>query len=173
MVRRLPFGLLLLLSLAMPMLQASGMPAPHTSEMSPVGQGSLRWWGIPLYDATLLAPQGSFDPHRPHALQLTYHRNFSRRQLARATLDEIERMRGSREDREALIDLFAGLFADVTPGDHLLGVHLPGEAALFYGPGGYLGRLEDADLAGAFFDLWLAPATREPALRQALIGVSR
>ncbi len=166
-------GLLLALTLLVSEVQGSGQSAPQTRAMSQVGSGSLSWWGIPLYEATLLAPLGEFQAEGPYALQLTYRRAFSRTQLARATLDEIERMRGTRGDRDRLITRFEALFDDVSPGDRLLGVHLPGEAALFYGPDGYLGRLEDPELAGAFFDIWLAPDTREPELRQRLLGTAQ
>ncbi|MET0052305.1 MAG: chalcone isomerase family protein [Candidatus Thiodiazotropha sp.] len=156
-------GLLLALTLLTSEAQGSGQSAPETREMLQVGSGALSWWGIPLYEATLLAPLGEFQAEGPYALQLTYRRNFSRSQLARATLDEIERMRGTRGDRERLISRFEALFADVTPGDQLLGVHLPGEAAVFYGPDGYLGRLDDPELASAFFEIWLAPGNRNCA----------
>jgi hypothetical protein len=150
--------------------QSSGVDIAGHPTLRPVGSGVLTWWGVTLYEATLLAPHGEYRPDTPHALEIAYRYRFSRQQLARATLKEIERLQGRRADRDALIERFGDLFSDVDAGDRLTGVHLPGEGADFYGPEGYLGRLQDPQLAAAFFDIWLDPATREPALRRQLLG---
>ncbi|MEJ2456290.1 MAG: chalcone isomerase family protein [Candidatus Thiodiazotropha sp.] len=150
--------------------QATQGPLDDHSNLRPVGSGVLKWWGVTLYEATLLAPDGEYRPDSPHALQIAYRYGFSREQLARATLKEIERLQGEHEDRAVLFDRFRKLFTDVTPGDRITGIHLPGQGADFYGPQGYLGRLPDPALAAAFFEIWLDPRTREPELRRQLLG---
>ncbi len=161
---------LCLLLLVGQQVQATEGPLDDHPSLRAVGNGALKWWGVTLYEATLLAPDGQFRPDAPHALQIAYRYGFSREQLARATLKEIERLQGEREDREALFDRFRKLFIDVAPGDRITGVHLPGQGADFYGPQGYLGRLPDPTLAAAFFEIWLDPRTREPDLRRQLLG---
>jgi hypothetical protein len=150
--------------------QASRAHLDAYPELRPVGSGALKWLGVTLYDATLLAPGGAYRADGVHALEIAYRYAFTSQQLARATLKEIERLQGEREDREALIARFSTLFEDVSAGDRLTGVHLPGKGADFYGPQGYLGRLTDPQLAADFFHIWLDPRTREPDLRRRLLG---
>ncbi|MGD8842328.1 MAG: chalcone isomerase family protein [Gammaproteobacteria bacterium] len=154
-----------------------GQPAQATGEhvtgyptLRPVGSGVLTWWGVTLYEATLLAPGGEYRPDTPYALKIAYRYRFTRQQLVKATLKEIERLQGRLNNRDELIERFGDLFTDVDAGDRLIGIHLPGEGADFYGPQGYLGRLQDPELAAAFFDIWLDPRTSEPELRRQLLG---
>ena len=140
------------------------------AQLSAVGTGELTWWGIKVYDATLYAQDGSYHPDRPHAIRITYQLKFSREQLARKSLEEIERIFGTQPDRDALFQQLQTVFRDVTPGDHILGIHYPGQGAEFYSEDVLLGRIEDERLAAAFFSIWLDPETREPDLRAQMLG---
>jgi hypothetical protein len=151
-------------------VQANGVHLETHPNLRPVGSGALKWLGVTLYEATLLAPEGAYRPDGLYALEIAYRYGFTRRQLARATLKEIEQLQGERGDREALIERFSQLFTDVSAGERITGVHLPGEGADFYGPQGYLGRLQDPQLAADFFQIWLGARTREPDLRRQLLG---
>lgn len=149
---------------------AKGSHLEAHPELRPVGSGALKWFGVTLYDATLLAPGGDYRPDAVYALEIAYRYAFSRKQIAKATLKEIERLQGRRDDRNALVERFSQLFADVSAGERLIGVHLPGKGADFYGSQGYLGRLDDPQLAADFFHIWLDPRTRDPDLRRQLLG---
>jgi hypothetical protein len=150
--------------------KANGAHLETYPSLRPVGSGALKWLGVTLYEATLLAPAGAYRADGLYALEIAYRYGFTRQQLARATLKEIERLQGERGDREALIERFSKLFTDVSAGERITGVHLPGKGADFYGPQGYLGRLQDPQLAADFFQIWLSPSTREPNLRRQLLG---
>lgn len=139
-------------------------------DAGPVGSGTLTWFGFTLYEATLYAPEGRYRADRPHALQIDYARGFSREQLAQRTLEEIERLHGSQQNRAALLERLTALFPDVAPGDQLIGVHYPGRSVAFYRDGVLLGRLDDPEVAAAFFGIWLDPRTREQSLRAGLLG---
>jgi hypothetical protein len=136
-----------------------------------VGSGELTWWGIKVYHATLYAPLGRYGPNSPHALEIVYGMTISRKQLAKTSLKEIEKIHGRTiTDRTQVLDLFETVFRDVTDGDTLVGLHLPGEGARFYTRTEYLGSIDDPELAAAFFDIWLSPATTKPKLRRGLLG---
>jgi hypothetical protein len=80
-----------------------------------VGSGELTWWGIPVYQATLYAPNGQYGPNQPHALEIVYHIAISREQLAKTTLKEIEKMHGRPfENREGVREQFEMVFSDVS-----------------------------------------------------------
>lgn len=134
-----------------------------------VGSGKLTWLGMTVYQATLFAPQGNYQADRPHAIRIEYRFSFNRRQLARRSLEEMEKISGTRQD-EQVVQRLEAVFCDVTKGDQILGVHYPGHWAEFHCNGELRGRIEDADLARAFFAIWLNPRTSEPELRKQLLG---
>ena len=67
-------------------------------------------------------------------------------------------------------DRVARVFPDIRKGDRLTGVNLPGVGAEFYHNGRFIGMIADERFAVAFFSIWLDPRTREPELRESLIG---
>ena len=159
------------------------------------GSGQFRWFGLRIYDASLWSaageatdrPQASAgSPTTPDkssqpvdfkgffALQLRYHRNFEGSAIAQRSLEEIERLGlGSSAQRQAWRAAMGRLFPDVKEGERLTGLHLPGRGARFFQNERLLGDIDDPEFAQAFFSIWLSPATREPALRQALLGLAR
>ncbi|MGD8911403.1 MAG: chalcone isomerase family protein [Candidatus Thiodiazotropha sp.] len=167
-------GLFLLLCLVTVNGNARVSPLDDYPSFQAVGSGELTWWGIRVYQATLYAPLGQYGPNQPHALEIVYDMAISREQLAKTSLKEIEKMLGRRlADREGILDQFEMVFCDVSDGDTIVGVHLPGEGARFYTQTDYLGRIDDPELAAAFFDIWLSPDTSKPELRSTLLGEAR
>jgi hypothetical protein len=135
------------------------------------GEGTLRWFGIRVYDATLWAG----DPHAsflaPLRLELLYARPLSGRAIAERSAQEIARLGfGTPAQRDAWLADMRRLFPDVGPGDRLTGEHLPGYGARFTRNGQSLGEVADPAFSRAFFSIWLDPRTSEPALRAALLG---
>ncbi|MET0070131.1 MAG: chalcone isomerase family protein [Candidatus Thiodiazotropha sp.] len=168
------FALCLLFCLATVSVNARVSPLQDYPSFQSVGSGDLTWWGIRIYRATLYAPLGDYGPNRPHALEIVYRMAVSREQLAKTSLKEMEKIRGRRlADREAVLDQLETVFRDVSAGDAIMGLHLPGEGARFYTRTDYLGRIDDPELAAAFFGIWLSPASRKPGLRRELLGQAR
>ena len=165
------------LALAAPaMLRAQ--PASNMHELVPsghaAGQGRLRFWGIDVYDASLWVATGfrqdNFAAHG-FALQLQYLRSFSGADIARRSLEEMDRVGGfSAAQRVAWQASLARLLPDVRTGDRITGIIRPGRAALFLHNGRPLGEIGDAQFARLFFGIWLAPQTSEPGLRAALLA---
>jgi hypothetical protein len=48
---------------------ATGVQLAGHPSLLPVGSGTLTWWGVTLYEATLLAPDAHYRPDTPYALQ--------------------------------------------------------------------------------------------------------
>ena len=61
------------------------------------------------------------------------------------------------------------IFPDVKEGERIVGVHYPGQSAVFFHRGQAIGKVADAEFARRFFAIWLDPASRSPALRAALL----
>jgi len=105
------------------------------------------------------------------ALAIRYSRNFKGDRIAQRSAVEIERLSiadaGQIADWEARM---ARIFPDVRAGETLTGLYYPGRGAEFYHQDRPVGRIADPAFARAFFSIWLDPRTREPELRQRLIG---
>jgi hypothetical protein len=67
----------------------------------------------------------------------------------------------------------ARLFPDVGSGQRLAGVNLPGQGVRFYFDGRFVGAIDDAAFARAFFAIWLDERTQAPTLREALLRPER
>ncbi len=137
-----------------------------------VGSGQLSWFGLRVYQATLYAKNGRYDPDDGYALHITYGMSISKTTLVSRTLSEIERLFGSQGDSGKTAAILESVFCDVGAGDSILGLHIPGQSATFYCNDELLGEIEDPPLAQAFFAIWLHRNTSEPGLRKDLLGQS-
>lgn len=151
-------------------LTAQASPLPHLSGFEAVGSGTLRVFGLRIYDATLWSPGGGWAPGQPFALELRYARSFDGATIARRSVEE---MRAQRPLAAATLAHWEaqmrGILPAVQAGDRLIGVRIPGAGAAFYSGTRKLGQIDDEAFAEAFFDIWLAPTTRAPDLRARLL----
>ncbi|WP_304641642.1 chalcone isomerase family protein [Pseudomonas sp.] len=148
----------------------------HLPEAQVLGEGKLTWLGMHIYSARLWGGEPAQLFAQPFALELTYRREISRERLVKTSLDEIRRLQGRSIPDDRLqrwaTEMYQA-FDDVSPGEQIIGVHLPGAGTQFYINGQPSHRVADAEFSEAFFAIWLDPKTRSPALRQALLGLER
>lgn len=169
MKRILAFAVLLLAAgLAQARLPA---PVPHAERWQLQGSGEMRWFGFAIYDAKLWRSGERWRSDAPYALELTYRRSISAEQLVDTSIDEILRL-GGRDERQLRQwrTALQGIFPSVREGDTLIGLHEPGRGASFFYNGAPSGRIADAELAAAFFSIWLDPRTKAPDLRARLLA---
>ena len=164
-------------SLALALLAApaaASLPAPVAAmlpALERVGQGTLRWFGLHVYDATLWAPGARFSFDGSFVLEIRYARSIPGARLAETSAEEIARLGATDAERlRRWEDAMRRVFPDVGAGDRLIGIHHPGRGATFWSGSRLLGSIEDAEFARAFFAIWLDPRTRKPDLRSALLG---
>lgn len=169
------------LALAQP-AAAVALPRPvlaTAGALQMAGAGEMRWFGLKLYDAALWVdsaqPAGAGPAlQKPYALALRYTRAISGEALVTASLEEIRRLGETNEGRLARWKpLLEKALPSVAPGDTLVGLHEPGRGASFWHQGQLTARIDDAELAGAFFGIWLDARTREPRLRARLLGLAQ
>ncbi|MFZ4626410.1 MAG: chalcone isomerase family protein [Rhodoferax sp.] len=138
------------------------------------GSIRLRVWGFEVYDAQLwVLPgfrAGQFAQY-PLALSLRYLRSLKGAAIAEHSLKE---MRGVGPIAPAQADpwlrAMTQTFPDVQAGDRLTGLHQPGVGARFWLNGQPHGDIADANFSSAFFGIWLAEGTSEPAMRRELLA---
>ena len=159
---------------------ASTPTAAATTAQAPLagtrlsGQARHRVWGFEVYDAALWVTPG-FSAQAPErsafALELHYLRDFSARDIASRSIDEMRRSGPLTATQAAgWQQTLATTLPDVRKGDRLTGIHQPGQATVFWLNGKPVGEIAGADFAQRFFGIWLAPQTSAPALREALLA---
>lgn len=138
------------------------------------GRGTLRFFGLPVYEARLWTVAG-FEPERYHShafgLELQYARKLDGPAIAERSIAEMRRVGSfseaqSRQWLEAMTRAFPSVQAD----DRLTGLYAPGEATRFYFNGRPTATVNDPEFGRLFFGIWLAAKTSSPALRLSLLG---
>lgn len=140
-----------------------------------VGSGDFRLYGFRIYTARMWSTTRPLQADKPFALELTYHRSISREDLVDASIDEIKRTSGAQVTDVQLTTWRAQMersFVDVKEGTKIVGVSLPGREARFYVGNKLHHVIADPVFAKAFFDIWLAPDTRNSDLRNKLLGAA-
>lgn len=141
------------------------------SGMKRWGSGEFRRYGFLIYEATLWA-LGNDPTHPPLALKLTYKRSIAGKDIADASVKEIRQL-GIADASQ--LELWGAqmqkLFPDVQAGDHIVGLYSESRAQFFYNDR-FIGAIESAGFASAFFGIWLDANTSAPALRSALLQTS-
>lgn len=167
---------LAVLAVVLPLAAAAQAPAvaPALPQVTEAGSGRLTYWGFQVYDAQLWVTPGfrrnRFTDHG-FALELHYLREFKAADIARRSLQEMERGGPiAPEQAQRWQATLLGVLRDVREGDRIMGVHRPGRGAEFFYNGRRTGEIADGEFARRFFGIWLAPHTSEPALRDALLA---
>jgi Chalcone isomerase-like len=145
------------------------------SNVRSVGAARLTVWGFQVYDARLWAPPefsaDSFE-RRSFALEITYLRSFDNGVIAERSLKEMRGIGSMSEQQSAQwLSQMRKIFPDIAKGDRLVGLHKPGEGAVFSLNGKPVGEVRDAEFARLFFGIWLSPLTSAPQLRRELLGL--
>jgi hypothetical protein len=144
------------------------------------GEGEMRWFGFLLYAARLWtppAPASALPADRApaadlsFALELRYARNIPGQRLVTSSIDELRRLGWTDPAQLSRWQTaLSAVFPDVMEGEVIIGMYRAGAGAEFFHQGRSTGRIDDAELARAFFAIWLDPRTREPGLRARLLG---
>jgi hypothetical protein len=139
-----------------------------------VGKTRLTIWGFQVYDVRLWSQPGvkaDQIPARAFALELDYLRDFSNTDIAERSIKEMRRS-ASIPDEQAKIwtSEMLRVLPSVKKGDRIMGLHQPGEGALFLVNGKPSGEIRDSEFARLFFGIWLSPKTSEPQMRSELLA---
>lgn len=139
--------------------------------MEKVGSASLHKLVFHVYDATLYAPGGTYDPTKKHALELTYQMDFTSKEIVDRSISEIRHAQKIPADQEKQWRAeLSKVIPDVKDGDTIRATATPGKSIAFTHNGKATGTLTDTTLVDPFMNIWLGPKTNEPTLRRKLTG---
>jgi hypothetical protein len=161
-------------------MQALATPIPPTELRNElpkarlVGQGTLRFFGLLVYDARLwAAPKFQSDRYEQQAfaLELIYARKLEGEAIAERSIAEMRRVApfGDAQEKRWLTAMKTA-FPDVGANDRLLGLNDGQGGVRFFHNGRQTAQIDDPEYARLFFGIWLAPQTSAPALRSSLLG---
>ena len=146
---------------------ATASSAVSVPELPLVGSGTLKWYGLRIYDVEYReAPNAC----TPRILRITYARRIPTHRLIKATREQWQEI-GVADDSavRAWLREAGALWPDIEPGDHLLLLVDSDGASHFFGSDGFLGTIQDPAFGTAFIAIWLSPDTTEPKLRAQLL----
>lgn len=169
--------IILLLPVSISISAQTLLPDDVLRTLSRQGQGTFRYLGMRIYDATLYVDTQNFSAvglaDSRYALSLEYARALDGEKIAERSAQEITRQTGASDTERMLwLSQMKALFPNVKKGDQLLGVHIPGKGTAFYLNSRYLGSIEGRRFAQYFFGIWLDERTSAPDLRSSLLNVS-
>lgn len=149
----------------------------HAAQASPVksalpgaalrGEATFRYLGFALYDARLYTRSGArFDWNTDFALELTYRRNLTERDLVEGTLQELERTGGALPLRDQL----GKCFSDVKKGDSYTAVSKGPDSLSFWLNGKRTCTLAYPGIKDRFMGIFLGENTRSRRFTSLLRG---
>jgi hypothetical protein len=135
------------------------------------GEGTMRFFGLKVYDIRLWTGMQRFSHAEPFALELVYDMALKGRDIAERSVTEMRGI-GIRDEIKLKRwgEEMARVFPDVKAGDALIGVSIPGKEARFYSRDKLIATIPDPEFARAFFDIWLSDKTSAPGVRSKLLG---
>lgn len=138
-----------------------------------VGRGTFAFAFWDVYEATLYAPDGHWDPAKPHALSIEYFRTIAGKDIADRSVREMRKQGFADEVKLATwYEQMQQIFPDVRDGTVLSAVYVPGKQTTFYQGGDSIGVIKGDEFGSLFLAIWLGERSSEPSLRRALLGMS-
>jgi hypothetical protein len=137
----------------------------------PLGRANYRWLGLPLYEATLYAPDPSaFDWQKPLALELVYARSLSGSVLLDSTLSELSRIEGDQPDHPTMRAKLSTCFRGVGKGDRYVAMSDDANGISFWLNGRRTCELSHPDAKRRILGIWLSEQSRAVRDARALRG---
>ncbi len=138
-----------------------------------VGRGVLTYAFWDVYQATLYAPEGKWQPSQPFALSLEYFREIKGKAIADRSIQEMRKQGFKDEVKLAAWNAqLKAIFPNVKDGTVLSAVYVPGQYTAFYNGADKIGTIKGDEFGRLFFGIWLDERTSAPDLRRALLGQS-
>lgn len=167
------FTFFVLFFLSFSPVMANDVALKYIPNAEKVGTGRLSvvFWDV--YDATLYAPNGKWDAHKPYALSIRYFREIEGGDIADRSAEEIRKQGFSDEATLSQWQTqMRNIFPGVRSGSELTAVYTAQQSTNFYADGKPIGSIKNPEFSMHFFNIWLSEKTSEPELRKKLLGFS-
>lgn len=136
-----------------------------------IGSSSLHFIGFKVYDIALWSEDKNFSYEKKFAIFIHYNMSFSKEDLAKRSIEEIERLHVlSDEERKNYLAQLTKIFSSVKKGDEKVAMFLPGSGVKMFYNGKSGGKITDPKLARLFIDIWLDEKGSYPKVTRNILG---
>ena len=144
-----------------------------SAALEKVGSVQVRFFGFRLFEAALFTEDGeAFAWNDPFALRLTYDRGFDRDTLLTASIDEMERLEGPRQDHVEIRAKLEACYRTVRQADSFLAVPESRDTLRFYLNGQRTCRIQHSGIRDRLLGIWLSDNARDARMSRQLRGVN-
>jgi len=143
-----------------------------TKDLKKVGQGTMSWMFIDIYDAEFFTSNGKYKPNQfPQVLTITYLKDIKQKRLIDATKEQWVLQGQNSESVKRWIAILSDIWPDIQQGDKLTFYVEQNKKGTFFHNGQAIGHIKEQAFSMAFLSIWLSEKTSQPELRQQLLGV--
>jgi len=136
-----------------------------------IGYSSLHFIGFKVYDIALWSENENFSYEKKFAIFIRYNMNFSKENLAKKSIEEIEKLHVlSQEEHKNYLAQLTKIFSSVKKGDEKVAIFLPGKGVELFYNGKLNGKVTDTKLARFFIDIWLDEKGSYPKVTREILG---
>ncbi len=143
-----------------------------------IGNGTYTWFGIKVYDASIVAEQPSidnFEETTAFGLKIVYDIDINKDDLIEETSDQWNELsmvkQGNCLDRTKWLDELSNIWPDIQQGDELLHWTDENKRSTFFHNGKYIGNVSDKNFSSCFLAIWLAEDTQAEDLCKNLLNI--
>lgn len=146
--------------------------AQNITDAKKIGTARLEYMFWDIYDATLYAPQGRWQPDGPFALRLDYLRRLKGPLIADRAIEEMQKQgfQDQKKLRQWRTEM-AKIFPNVHEGDSITGLRAADGSTRFFLGDKAIGTITDQEFSKQFFAIWLGEKSSEPDMRKQLLGL--
>ncbi len=149
----------------------ANLSAMEVTKLPLRGTADYSFFFFSVYEAKLWAAKDTDLYSGRLGLGLTYKRDFTSEQIVSQTQKELVRAGIESSQAKKWADQLLDIFPDVSSGDTLLADFDPERGIVFYlNNKSDIGQVKDLEFSKAFLNIWLGPKTREPQMRDKLLG---
>ncbi|NBV06768.1 MAG: hypothetical protein EBS06_05990 [Proteobacteria bacterium] len=175
-MKKLIYNFFILLLFAQPIFAAE-IPANISKNLNPaflIGDSDLRVLALKVYHIALWSEEKNFSYDKKFAIQIIYNMNFSKSDLAKRSVEEIEKLHTlTDQEKKSYFEQLEKLFASVKKGDEKVALFVPNQGVEMFYNGKLNGKISDLKLARLFVDIWLDERGSYPKVTKKLLGKTK
>ncbi|MEM7570718.1 MAG: chalcone isomerase family protein [Pseudomonadota bacterium] len=135
-----------------------------------VGEARYKVLFWKVFDATLYAPDGTYNRDEPFVLALSYLRKIRGEQIVERSISEIAQQgKASTDELAQWRDQLLDIIPDVDKSSTISGVRTAQGTTEFFLNGSPIGTVSDVRFTPLFFDIWLGEGSANAKFRKDLL----
>ncbi len=136
-----------------------------------IGATELKYFGLKVYEINLWCEKPKFSYDQKFAIQIRYNMNFTKEELAKRSIEEIEKLHALNDsEKNDYYQKLLKIFSNVKKGDEKVAYFSPKKGVEMFYNNQLVGDISDLKLARQFVDIWLDERGSFPNVTKKLLG---